>query len=159
MVRNLTEVYDHVYIDIDDTLIYGFWTDLMSYTWNIFRCNALSELLMKLQFKFKLWKVNRKLLYMLRDQSKVTYLTVRAPSKYTKLMLDFILMGNRNSELVELASDSGPVDKAEFMSEDVYTKGYKKVCLVDDSHLNRNMAELYGFDTIDPTGMYEKLCG
>ena len=158
-MRDLTVVYDRVYVDIDDTLIYGFWTDLMAYSWNMFRCNALAELLMKLQFKFKLWKVNRKLLYMLRDQSKVTYLTVRAPSKYTKLMLNFILMGDRNSKLVELASDSGPVDKAEYISEDIYTKGYKKVCLVDDNPLNRNMARIYGFDTFNPTGMYDKLCG
>lgn len=158
-MRDLTAVYDRVYVDIDDTLIFGFWTDLMRHSWNIFRCNALSELLMTLQFKFRLWKVNRKLLYMLRDQSKVTYLTVRAPSKYTKLMLNFILMGNRNSELVELASDNGPIDKAEFISEDIYTKGYKNVCLVDDSPENRDMAKLYGFDTFNPTGMYDKLCG
>ena len=57
-MRDLTAVYDRVYVDIDDTLIYGFWTDLMRHSWNIFRCNTLSELLMKLQFKFKLWKVN-----------------------------------------------------------------------------------------------------
>lgn len=159
MVRNLTEVYDHVYVDIDDTLIYGFWTDLMRHTWNIFRCNLLSEFLMAMQYKYKLWTINRKLLYMLPNQDKVTYLTVRAESKYTVKMLNEILFGLRGSEIVALGSDNGAFDKAEYIAKDVYEKGYHNVCLIDDDTKNREMAKLYGFDVIDPIGMYEKLCG
>ena len=56
-MRNLNN-YDLIVSDIDDTLIYGFWTNLMHHTWNVFRSNILSAILMQLQAKFKLYKVN-----------------------------------------------------------------------------------------------------
>ena len=52
-MRNLNN-YDAVFCDIDDTLIYGFWTDLMSVTWRVFRSNRLSDILMDLQYIFKI---------------------------------------------------------------------------------------------------------
>lgn len=160
MVRNLTEIYDHIYVDIDDTLIYGFWTDLMKCTWNWFRNNTLSQILMYLQCQFCLYKVNHKLRYMLRDCTKVTFLTVRAPSFYTRLMLVKILgIAGTIAGLVELGTDNGALEKAEYIAIDMYSHNYKNVCLIDDSRDNRAMAINYGFDVIDPTGMYEKLCG
>ncbi|MCM1324170.1 MAG: hypothetical protein NC218_08405 [Acetobacter sp.] len=157
-MRNLNKEYDHVYVDIDDTLIYGFWTDLMRHTWNFFRDNTLSQFLMYLQAKFKFYKVNHKLVRMLGNCTNVTFLTVRAPSFYTRLMLCQILQtAGFIAELVELGTDNGAFDKAEFIAKDAYENNYERVCLVDDSQANRDMAIMYGFDIYNPTGMYERL--
>ena len=56
-MRNLDE-YDLIVSDIDDTLIYGWWTDLMHHTWNAVQSPLLSKILMFLQNKFHLYKVN-----------------------------------------------------------------------------------------------------
>lgn len=159
-MRDLTAIYDRVYVDIDDTLVYGFWTDLMRHSWNVFRNDFISQTLMELQAKFKIYKVNRKLLRSLKDFSKVTFLTVRAPSVATvKMLIDITGLDIIFPDVVALKTDDGALEKAEYIANDCLENDYEKVCLIDDSKQNRTMAQLYGFDTIDPTGMYEKLCG
>lgn len=157
-MRNLAEQYDHIYVDIDDTLIYGFWTDLMKHSWNIFRNDTLSQMAMYLQAKFGLYKLNHKLVRMLGDCTKVTFLTVRAPSFYTRLMLVRALQTKGViADLVELGTDNGAFEKAEFMAKEMHEKGYSRICLIDDSQANRDMAMMYGFDVYNPVGMYERL--
>lgn len=159
-MRDLSKCYDHLYVDIDDTLVYGIWTDLMRHSWNLFRNDWLSQVMMYLQAKLNLFLVNEKLVRMLGDYTKVTFLTVRAPSFCTRLLLIKALGGTAKgfiADLVELGTDNGAFEKAEFIAKDCYENGYENVCLIDDSPANRDMAKAYGFDVYDPTGMYERL--
>lgn len=159
-MRYLTETYDRVFVDIDDTLIYGFWTDLMKHSWNILRNNFVSQTLMFLQSHFSLYKINQKLKFALRDLSKVTFLTVRAKSLYTRRMLAKIFnVGVEDIDLVELGTDNGPFEKAEYIAKEVYEQDLENVCLVDDSFNNREMVRNYGFDAYEPVGRNDKRCG
>ena len=82
-MRNLDE-YDLIVSDIDDTLIYGWGTDLMHHSWNLFPSLLLSKILMFLQNKFHLYKVNQKLVHMLKNTgTPLVIMTVRAANDNT----------------------------------------------------------------------------
>ena len=164
-MRRFIDEYDRVFVDIDDTLIYGWYVQLMHHTWNIFRNDLLSQLLMKIQDKFNFYKVNRKLVHALKKPcglhawNKVIFLTVRAESEATKRMVNRIMTDCKSLILynvVALGTDNGHIDKAQYIYENY---GDKKCILIDDSKLNRDMAEQYGIDTFDPKLLRERLIG
>ena len=116
---------------------------------------------MWLQEKCKFYKVNQKLLYQLimADawyNSKIVFLTVRAPHPSTMKMLKNIMHGI-DFELVEQGSDFG------YMTKSNYIKSFKdaghKCILIDDDYNNRIIADDYDIDVLDPVGMYEKKIG
>lgn len=159
-MRNLGK-YDYIFVDIDGTIIYGFWHKVMHYTWELFRNNILSAILMQMQEALRLYKVNNKLLYQLimADtwyNSKIVFLTVRAKNLATKKMLDTIMDGIEY-ELVEQGSDFGYMTKSNYIKPFV-DEGYKCI-LIDDDYCNRIIADDYDIDVLDPTGMYEKKVG
>lgn len=153
--------YQLIFCDIDDTLIYGFWTDLMKYTWNIFRNNTLSNILMWLQYNFCLFKVNQKLRYMLVNTSTpIVFLTARKYVKETELMLSYILGNDTIFEVKHLATDNPAEDKYneivkyihDYLEMDVELES---MCLFDDNKSVRDLVATLDIDTFDPQAMIE----
>lgn len=157
-MRHFTQEYDRVFVDIDNTLVHGFMTDVMHITWRIFHSVLLSYLLMFIQQKFKLYKVNRKLVEMLKPlrMDKTVFLTVRTSCIATNDMVRDI-MGS-TFKVIALASDNGALDKAMAM-EDCLTGDPHRMLLIDDSKENRDTAEMFGFSTFDPTLLLEEVIG
>ena len=164
-MRKFLEHYDKIFVDIDDTLIYGWFTAFMHYEWMLLRNNFISELAMKIQNMFNLYKVNKKMMYMLRpipgkvSDSHIIFLTVRAKSKDTEEMVNRIMKQYHafcDFEVVALGSDNGHEDKARYIYENY---GDEKCLLIDDNKLNRDTAEKYGIDTFDPKLLREGFVG
>lgn len=153
-MRNLNS-YDLIISDIDDTLIYGPWTDLMHHSWNIFRSNALSNILMRLQAKFKFYKINMKLYHMLKcTDSPIVFLTVRASNPGTLKML-YDIMGRTPFGLIELATDLGAQQKAEVVER--YLDRFPNILFIDDNKAIRDNVAGLEVDVLDPVLMREKL--
>ena len=157
-MRKFTEHYDKIFVDIDNTLVHGFMTDVMHITWRMFHNILLSYFLMSIQQKFRLYKVNRKLVEMLKPlrADKTIFLTVRTGCSATNDMIRDI-MGSA-FKVIALASDNGALDKAMTM-EDCLTGDPHRMLLIDDSKENRDTAEMFGFSTFDPTLLLEKVIG
>ena len=152
-MRNLSN-YDLVISDIDNTLIYGFWTELMHHTWNWFRSDKLSSLLMYLQNKFKLYSVNMPLFYMLKCiDAPIVFLTVRRQSDSTAKMLADI-MGHTGFGLIELGTDLGVTQKAEVVEK--YLERFPNILFIDDSRPIRDNVSGLEVDVLDPVAMREK---
>lgn len=155
-MRNLNS-YDLIVSDIDDTLIYGPWTQLMHYTWNWFRSDLLSSLLMWLQAKFKLYKINMKLFYMLKcTDTQIVFLTVRRSSAATVKMLSDI-MGRTSFSLIELGTDYGVQQKAEVVER--YLERFPNILFVDDNKAIRDNISALEVDVLDPIAMREGFIG
>lgn len=162
-MRNL-EQYQIIFCDIDDTLIYGFWTDLMRHSWNIFKCNLLSNILMTLQQKLKLYKVNQKLKYMLINCSTpVIFLTARKYVPATEKMLRDILETSKTMKVIEcrhLATNNPAEDKYneivkiihDFLAMDVELDD---MCLFDDNKEVRELVSTLDIDTFEPTVLFK----
>lgn len=160
-MRNLNN-YDVVFCDIDDTLIYGFWTDLMKYTWNIFRSSALSDILMDLQYIFKIFKVNQKLRHMLvNSTTDIYFLTARKFRPATEKMVHYILGDDRdNVHFCHLATDYPAPDKYNKIVALMQTcPAYQKACMFDDSKKVRYLVATLDIDTFDPTVLFEDKIG
>lgn len=154
-MRNLNK-YDLIISDIDDTLIYGFWTDLMHHTWKYFRSNILSAILMTLQAKLKLYKVNMKLYYMLKvTESPIIFLTVRASNPATVKMLHDI-MGDKSFGLIELGTDLGVQQKAEVVEK--YLERFPNILFIDDNDAIRDNIDGLEVDVLNPVLFREKKC-
>lgn len=162
-MRNL-EQYQVIFCDIDDTLIYGFWTDLMKHTWNIFRCNLLSDILMYLQNKFNFYKVNQKLRHMLVNcTTPVIFLTARKYVPATEKMLAKILDHDRTFkvfEVIHLATDNPAQDKYNKIVEfihDYLNMGVElnNLCMFDDNDEVRELIATLDIDCFDPVVMRE----
>ena len=152
-MRNLNN-YDLIVSDIDDTLIYGFWTDLMHHTWNIFRNDTLSSFLMWLQATFKIYTVNMKLYYMLKiADAPIVFLTVRRQSNSTLKML-YDIMGKTSFGLIELGTDLGVQQKAEVVEN--YLERFPNILFVDDNKAIRDNVAGLEVDVLDPVAMREK---
>lgn len=152
-MRNLNN-YDLIVSDIDDTLIYGPWTVLMHYTWTWFRSDLLSAFLMFLQQKFKLYKINMKLYYMLKIiDAPIVFLTVRKRSESTAKML-YDIMGNTPFGLIELATDMAAEQKAEVVER--YLERFPNILFVDDNKRIRDNVAGLEVDVLDPVLMREK---
>lgn len=152
-MRNLNN-YDLIVSDIDDTLIYGPWTQLMHHTWRVFRNDTLSSILMYLQTKFKLYKVNMKLYYMLKCcEAPIVFLTVRRQNDSTARMLHNIL-GRTSFGLIELGTDYGIQQKAEVVEK--YLERFPNILFIDDNKAIRENVEGLEVDTLDPISMRDK---
>lgn len=146
--------YDLIVCDIDDTLIYGFWTDLMHHTWNLFRSDTLSSVLMFLQEKFKLYKVNMPLLYrLLNCEVPVVFLTVRRTCPSTLRML-YDIMSPHKFSLIELGTDLGIQQKAEVVEN--YLSHFPDILFIDDNKAIRDNVEGLEVDTLDPVLLRDK---
>lgn len=147
--------YDLIISDIDDTLVYGFWTNIMHHTWGWFRSDLLSGILMFLQAKFKFYKVNMKLFYMLKlADTPVVFLTVRRQSDSTVKMLHDI-MGHSSWSLIELGTDYGVQQKAEVVER--YLERFPRILFIDDNKAIRDNVEGLEVDVLDPTLLRERL--
>lgn len=152
-MRNLNS-YDLIISDIDNTLIYGPWTELMHHSWNFCRSDLLSSILMYLQATFKIYKVNMKLYHMMKcTDTPIVFLTVRAQSNSTLKML-YDIMGRTPFGLIELGTDLGAQQKAEVVEK--YLERFPNILFVDDSKVIRDNVAGLEVDVLDPTLMREK---
>lgn len=152
-MRDLSK-YDLIVADIDNTLVYGFWTEIMHITWNVFRSNILSAILMRLQVVFKAYNINMPLFYLLKCANcPIVFLTVRKANLATVDLLHEI-MGNTSFGLIELGTDYGIQQKAEVVEK--YLERFPNILFIDDSKpIRDNIAELE-VDVLDPVTMREK---
>lgn len=152
-MRNLNN-YDLIVSDIDDTIIYGPWTELMHHSWNLCRSDLLSACLMWLQATFKLYKVNMKLYYMLKcTDTPIVFLTVRRTSSSTLKML-YDIMGKTPFNLIELGTDLGVQQKAEVVEK--YLERFPNILFIDDNKAIRDNVAGLEVDVLDPIIMREK---
>lgn len=162
-MRNL-EQYQIIFCDIDDTLIYGFWTELMKHTWNMFRNNTLSDILMTVQEKLNIYTVNQKLKHMLLNcTTPVVFLTARKHVPATEKMIARILEVDRTEKVFEirnLATDNPAEDKYNEIVR--YIHNYldmdvelDKLCLFDDNKSVRDLIATLDVDVFDPVAMRE----
>lgn len=151
-MRKLEESYNVIYVDLDNTLIYGFMTDLMDITWKLFKSQLIGEVLMYIQSIFKLYKVNTKLLYQIkRSKLPIVILTARKDSPATQMIVDKILP---NAILVSMATYHPEIDKVESILD--FLEERTKPVLFDDNKLTRQMAILNDIDAYDPTTYFEE---
>lgn len=151
-MRNLDE-YDLIVVDIDDTIIHGFWTDIMHYTWKWFRSDLLSSILMRIQNKFNLYKLNQKLVYMLKNtKTPIVVMTVRKENEATAEMIYKIL--DKDFTLYELQTDYGYIMKPRIIEE--LLQVYPKVILFDDNKMIRDNVAGLEVDVVDPVAMREE---
>lgn len=161
-MRNLNH-YDAVFVDIDNTLIYGWWTVVMHYTWEWFHSNLISDFLMDVQNRFNIFKINRKLVMMLSEvygKRPLYFVTARKECYATREMLNKIL--GFYPCVFSLATDNPAVDKVQFIFDEFEFRDDLnwKVCLFDDNDEVREYANQYNqIDAFNPTVMFEKLVG
>lgn len=127
--------YDITVCDIDNTLISGWMTDLMDWTWEKFQSPMLGKFLGKVQQVFHLYKINHTVVEALKESKYVYFLTARGPSKFLAKMLENILPPWINWELVELGSSYPPRDKQEWIFHNLYWN--YNVLFIDDNYNNR----------------------
>lgn len=147
--------YDIVFSDIDNTLVYGWMTDLMEITWKLFHSDLIADTLMYLQAKFKLYKVNGMVRYQLLRAGNVIFLTARKECKAThKLIKD--IMG-REFKIESLRTDNSPEDKTKSIRE----FGNGLFLFFEDNKATRwkVMKELPNVLALDPVPMREVLIG
>lgn len=159
-MRNLND-YDVIFCDIDDTLIYGFWTNLMAVTWNIFKCNTLSNMLMDLQYIYKIYKVNQKLRYMLvNSDTDVYFITARKFRPATEKMVNHILGNRDNVAFCHLATSNPDIDKFNKIAFLMANVPYNKGCFFDDNKGTRELISILDeVDVFDPTVLFEDKIG
>lgn len=154
-MRDLSS-YAKIYVDIDGTLVYGSMTKLMDWAWRYFHSSLIVNILVFLQERFGLYKVNRKLVHILNEAPVAPiFLTARGHHPSTRLLISKIL-GHKTFDLVELASEDPANDKALFMLQNNDGQG-TRVCLFDDTESTRKSARILGMDAFAVEGMYEVL--
>lgn len=148
-MRILNKHYDIVYTDLDNTLVYGFITDLMDITWKLFKSQLIATALMYIQSVFRLYKVNHKLLYMIkRSELPIVILTARKHCMATQLLINQLELEDQGVCLVELATQVPEVDKVDAIIE-TGIKDNKRCVLFDDNKRvlqNAIVAEIDAFD-------------
>lgn len=156
-MRDLNQ-YDVIFCDIDDTLVHGLWTDLMSVMWKMFRSPIIAELLMDLQAVFSIFKANQKLKYMLMNCYKpIIFLTARKECLATRILLKSILnKKDLDITVCSLATDRPAIDKLNKIVFFMQACMYDKVCLFDDNMEVREAASQLDIDVFDPTTMFEE---
>ena len=147
--------YDIVFSDIDNTLVYGWMTDLMEITWKLFHSDLIADTLMYLQAKFKLYKVNEMVRYQLLRARNVVFLTARKECKATHKLIEDII--GREFKVKSLRTDNSPEDKTKFIKE----FGNSLFLFFEDSKATRwrVMKELPNVLALDPVPMREVLIG
>lgn len=149
------EDYDIVFSDIDNTLVYGWMTDLMEITWKLFHSDLIADTLMYLQAKFKLYKVNEMVRYQLSRVRNVIFLTARKECKATHKLIEDIM--GREFSIESLRTDNSPEDKTKFIKK----LGNGLSLFFEDNKETRwrVMKELPNVLALDPVPMREVLIG
>ena len=147
--------YDIVFSDIDNTLVYGWMTDLMEITWKLFHSDLIADTLMYLQAKFKLYKVNEMVRYQLLRARNIVFLTARKECKATHKLIEDIM--GREFKVQSLRTDNSPEDKTKFIKE----FGDGLFLFFEDNKDTRwkVMKELPNALALDPVPMREVLIG
>ena len=147
--------YDIVFSDIDDTLVYGWMTDLMEITWKLFHSDLIADTLMYLQAKFKLYKVNEMVRYQLMQAKHVIFITARKECKATHKLIEDIM--GKEFKVQSLRTDNSPEDKTKFIKE----FGDGLFLFFEDNKATRwrVMEELPNVLALDPVPMREVLIG
>lgn len=148
--------YDIVFSDIDNTLIYGWMTDLMEITWKLFHSDLISDVLMYLQAQFKLYKVNEMVRYQLLQAKNVFFVTARKPCRATHKLIKDIMKDNYFL-VRSLRTDNSPEDKTKFIKR----FGNGLFLFFEDNKETRwkAMKELPNLLALDPVPMREVLIG
>ena len=147
--------YNIVFSDIDNTLVYGWMTDLMEITWKLFHSDLISDILMYLQAKFRLYKVNEMVRYQLLRARDVVFLTARKECKATHKLIEDIM--GREFLVESLRTDNSPEDKTKFIK----AFGNGSFLFFEDNKATRwrVMKELPNVLALDPVPMREVLLG
>ena len=147
--------YDIVFSDIDNTLVYGWMTDLMEITWKLFHSDLIADTLMYLQAKFKLYKVNEMVRYQLMQARNVVFLTARKECKATHKLIEDIT--GKEFKIESLRTDNSPEDKTKSIKE----FGDGLFLFFEDNKETRwkVMKELPNVLALDPVPMREVLIG
>ena len=147
--------YDIVFSDIDNTLVYGWMTDLMEITWKLFHSDLIADTLMYFQAKFKLYKVNEMVRYQLMQARNVVFLTARKECKATHKLIEDIT--DKEFKIESLRTDNSPEDKTKFIKE----FGDGLFLFFEDNKATRwkVMKELPNVLALDPVPMREVLIG
>ena len=147
--------YDIVFSDIDNTLVYGWMTDLMEITWKLFHSDLIADTLMYLQAKFKLYKVNEMVRYQLTQARNVVFLTARKECNATHKLIEDIM--DKEFKVQSLRTDNSPEDKTKFIKE----FGDGSFLFFEDNKDTRwrVMKELPNVLALDPVPMREVLIG
>ena len=147
--------YDIVFSDIDNTLVYGWMTDLMEITWKLFHSDLIADTLMYLQSKFGLYKVNEMVRYQLIQARNVIFVTARKECKATHKLVEDIM--GKEFKIESLRTDNSPEDKTKFIKE----FGDGLFLFFEDNKETRwkVMKELPNVLALDPVPMREVLIG
>ena len=147
--------YDIVFSDIDNTLVYGWMTDLMEITWKLFHSDLIADTLMYFQAKFKLYKVNEMVRYQLIQARNVIFITARKECKATHKLIEDIT--GKEFKIESLRTDNSPEDKTKFIKE----FGDGLFLFFEDNKATRwkVMKELPNVLALDPVPMREVLIG
>ena len=147
--------YDIVFSDIDNTLVYGWMTDLMEITWKLFHSDLIADTLMYLQAKFKLYKVNEMVRYQLIQSRNVIFVTARKECNATHKLIEDIM--GKEFKVQSLRTDNSPEDKTKFIKE----FGDGLFLFFEDNKETRwrVMKELPNVLALDPVPMREVLIG
>ena len=147
--------YDIVFSDIDNTLVYGWMTDLMEITWKLFHSDLIADTLMYFQAKFKLYKVNEMVRYQLMQARNVVFITARKECKATHKLIEDIT--GKEFKIESLRTDNSPEDKTKFIKE----FGDGLFLFFEDNKATRwkVMKELPNVLALDPVPMREVLIG
>ena len=148
--------YDIVFSDIDNTLVYGWMTDLMEITWKLFHSDLIADALMYLQAKFKLYKVNEMVRYQLMQSKTVIFITARKECRATHKLIKDIMKDNYFF-IRSLRTDNSPEDKTKFIGK----FGNGLFLFFEDNKDTRwkVMKELPNVLALDPVPMREVLIG
>ena len=147
--------YDIVFSDIDNTLVYGWMTDLMEITWKLFHSDLIADTLMYLQAKFKLYKVNEMVRYQLMQSKTVIFITARKECKATHKLIEDIM--GKEFKIESLRTDNSPEDKTKFIKE--FGDGLSLFFEDNKETRWRVMKELPNVLALDPVPMREVLIG
>ena len=157
-MRNLLD-YDIIYFDLDKTLIYGWFCDLMDVVWHKTKNQKLIKFLMNVQAKFKLYEVNDKLVFMLKraiGKKAMICITARQYSLSNYQIIEDIL--GKSIHIVTLGTDNPANDKFNFIYRYscVNSKLLKSVLFEDNKDVIAETMKLDFLDVFDATTMYEK---
>ena len=147
--------YDIVFSDIDNTLVYGWMTDLMEITWKLFHSDLIADTLMYLQAKFKLYKVSEMVRYQLMQARDVIFVTARKECKATHKLIEDIM--GKEFKIESLRTDNSPEDKTKFIKE--FGDGLSLFFEDNKETRWRVMKELPNVLALDPVPMREVLIG
>ena len=149
--------YDIVFSDIDNTLVYGWMTDLMEITWKLFHSDLIADILMYLQAQFKLYKVNEMVRYQLMQTKYVIFVTARKECRATRKLIKDIMKNNYRL-IRSLRTDNSPEDKTKFIK----AFGRRGLFLFFEDNKETRwkvMKELPNVLALDPVPMREVLIG